>query len=392
MRLPNILLPLLISLSLNIHAQRGYIPTSEQLSDQAELSILTCGPGKDLYSSFGHSAFRLKDTETGLDIVYNYGTFDFNTPNFYSKFVLGKLPYMLSVSPYRNFQYVYYKEGRSIHEQHLNLNSVQLNKVVNYLFENMKEENRYYLYDFFDDNCATKLVEVLEESLDVSDLQIEDASDFSHLSFRSMVRAELVDQPWAKWGIDLALGSLIDRPLTELQDNFLPKSLEKNIKISSIGSKPLISTERSLLRQVYQAEKPNEFTSPSFVFLYVIIIGIFFLFKGSKYDWFFYKSFYFLLGLTGLVLLFMWVFTDHYYVKWNWNILWANPMWLILILRNHSKPLILFLLASMVLVLLIDFMHIQLLPEGIAFLIYLMMIKLIMLLRKAYKNVSTASA
>src|SRR5690606_22569898 len=138
---------------------------SVKLSPRAEISIITCGPGEELYSSFGHSAFRVKDPALKLDFAYNYGTFDFNKPNFYIKFAQGKLLYELSVSYFEDFVYNYKIEGRWVKEQVLNLSQDEKNQLFNFLNINAQPENKEYLYDFFFDNCSTKIRDVLEEVL-----------------------------------------------------------------------------------------------------------------------------------------------------------------------------------------------------------------------------------
>ena len=131
------------------------------LSEEAEISIITIGPGKNLYDKFGHSAFRVKDEANGIDWAYNYGTYDFNTPNFYTKFAQGKLNYNLSVSYFEPFFENYIAENRWVKEQVLNLTVEEKNALFQFLENNAKPENRGYLYDFFFDNCATKIRDVL---------------------------------------------------------------------------------------------------------------------------------------------------------------------------------------------------------------------------------------
>ena len=106
------------------------------LSPRAEFSLLTCGPGTDLYATFGHSAFRLRDPERGIDWVYNYGTFDFHTPNFYMKFARGKLPYALSRQSFDNFLYTYQLEHRWVHEQLLDLTPAESRPLLTFLERN----------------------------------------------------------------------------------------------------------------------------------------------------------------------------------------------------------------------------------------------------------------
>ncbi|MCD6555811.1 MAG: DUF4105 domain-containing protein, partial [Bacteroidales bacterium] len=130
------------------------------LSPYAEVSIITCAPGNELYSTFGHSAIRIKDPVLRIDNVYNYGTFNFETPGFYMKFTRGKLDYMLSVSPYRYFVMSYIQEKRAIKEQVLNLSCPQKTIIFHALKINALPENMYYRYDFLKDNCSTRVLKI----------------------------------------------------------------------------------------------------------------------------------------------------------------------------------------------------------------------------------------
>src|SRR4051812_24672160 len=118
------------------------------------ISLLTCAPGQELYSTFGHTAIRITDSIRRTDIVYNYGTFEFDDPNFYMKFVRGKLDYFLSAAYYPDFMYEYQEEQRSVTEQVLNLSCTQKQQIVQALAINMQGANRMYKYDFVYDNCT----------------------------------------------------------------------------------------------------------------------------------------------------------------------------------------------------------------------------------------------
>jgi len=134
---------------------------SQKLSDDAEISVLTIGPGSSLNDAFGHNAFRIKDNLSGIDITFNYGVYDFDTPNFYTKFARGKLNYRIERNQYKNFINFYISQNRTVKEQFLNLSQFEKQKLFEYLVNNYKPENQYYLYDFFYDNCATKIRDVL---------------------------------------------------------------------------------------------------------------------------------------------------------------------------------------------------------------------------------------
>ena len=155
------------------------------LSDKAEISVLTCSPGKELYSLFGHTAIRVHDPEQDLDVVFNYGTFDFDTPHFYLKFAQGLLPYQLSTSHFQSFMYSYMMEERSVYSQRLQLDSLQRQKLFDLLLENYKPENRSYLYNFLYDNCTTRVRDILVDCSPAAiDWNTPDLESFRRISGR----------------------------------------------------------------------------------------------------------------------------------------------------------------------------------------------------------------
>ena len=132
------------------------------LSEHTKVSLLTSSPGEDLYAQFGHSAIRITDTLSGQDLVFNYGLFDFNTPGFYVKFIRGKLPYQLGIQRFDAFLNAYIEENRQCRELEINLNEKERLALINFLSVNYLPENREYPYDFFFDNCATRIRDILE--------------------------------------------------------------------------------------------------------------------------------------------------------------------------------------------------------------------------------------
>ena len=137
---------------------------NQNLSDRSVVSLLTCSPGTELYSIFGHCAIRIHDPVNEIDKIYNYGTFDFDSPNFYMEFIKGKLFYFLSVSNFTFFKTTYIRMNRSIYEQVVDLSMDQRQSLYQYLENNHLPENRYYLYDFFFDNCATRIRDAFVKS------------------------------------------------------------------------------------------------------------------------------------------------------------------------------------------------------------------------------------
>ena len=137
----------------------------QTLSDNAKVSVLTCGKGNELYSLYGHTAVRISDPSSGLDMVYNYGTFDFSTPNFGLKFVKGDLQYFVSTSSFRDFLENYDYEQRSVLEQVLDLPQSKKQELFDRLNRVLSSSERYYTYKFIDRNCTTKVADLLNELL-----------------------------------------------------------------------------------------------------------------------------------------------------------------------------------------------------------------------------------
>ncbi|MDO6738899.1 DUF4105 domain-containing protein [Wenyingzhuangia sp. 2_MG-2023] len=301
--------------------------TNIQLSKNAEISILTCAPGQnELYSHFGHSAMRVKDKENHLDRVYNYGTFDFNTPNFYLKFCRGELLYQVSSYDYKYFPYTYYNENRWVKSQIINLTPEENQKVFDFLEWNALPENKKYYYDFFYDNCANKMYEVIEKSVGNIDF---DYSNFpKNLSHRDLIHRYLAKNTWGKFGIDLALGAVIDKKATLKQYMFLPDFVNIAMHTSTLNGKKVVRKETYILPD-YQLKIPttNFFISPLFLGLLLLSISLFLILKNKNINrWF--HTLTFIYGITGLIIFSLWFLTEHSTTKLNFNILWANPLFL----------------------------------------------------------------
>jgi hypothetical protein len=301
-----------------------------------QISLLTCDPGDELYSAFGHNAVRVLDLETGRDLVFNYGTFDFDTPNFYVKFARGKLDYMLSVSTYEQFILHYQYLKRSVREQVLNLSPEQTQRMAQFLQENYRPENRFYRYDFFFDNCATRIRDMVELVMG-DQLKWGESEGSMEKSFRELIDEYVYRMPWADFGIDLALGSVIDRKVTEREKQFLPDYMEIAFEEAMIvgdgPSRPLVKSFSTVLELDPPGFQGSLF-NPYLLFWAMAIAGITLTYVGFKKKRLFIGMDVFLfgtLGIVGLVIVFLWFFTDHSATVYNWNILWAFPLHLILV-------------------------------------------------------------
>ncbi len=319
---------------------------AQKLSPQAQISILTVSPGDEIYTKFGHSAIRVFDPNLHIDWVYNYGTFDFNTPHFYLNFIKGRLNYMLSVQTFRGFQWVYSGENRWVDEQILNLTQQQKQRVFNFLRWNSMPANKYYLYEFFFDNCATRVRDVffntLKDTLIFENKQLK-------ITYRQAFNAYMKSDPWLLFGENFIVGSIADKKLTAWDAMFLPDYLEKyfdQIKIKT-GS----GVENVVLKKVrlIDAKRPQPkfpWYSPFIIFsllaLILFYVGYQEIKKNKRQVWIDFILF-FILGLAGVVLLGLWFFTDHIEGKNNFNLLWAFPLHLIFaffVLKRQVKPFV----------------------------------------------------
>ncbi len=315
-----------------------------KISNEAKISILTCSAGDELYSAFGHSAIRIKDPAIRMDIVFNYGVFDFETPHFYLKFANGKLNYQMSGSKYNRFLYSYMNENRSVTEQTLNLNQNEKQILVDALFENYKPENRYYKYDFFYDNCATRVFHIIKNNIG-GKLLYDDYIN-PHKTFRQYLHHYLENSQWIETGLKVILGMPADKEATLEQSTFLPDYLYLLLKSTKVDrnrdSAVFVGQEKVLLEKTNKKEVNSLNISPFiwFCFLLIIVASLPFVLKRKLFFvHVLYRVVLFTTGIVGLLILYLWFVTDHSVTGNNLNILWSFPAMLILsfIRWNNSK-------------------------------------------------------
>ncbi len=297
------------------------------LSPEAKISVLTIGPGTSLNDSFGHSAFRILDINKGIDVVYGYGEYDFDAPNFYLKFAQGRLNYLISKEDFQRFYRVYVYFNRTIKEQTLNLSHDEKQKLYNFLIENYKPENRKYLYDFFFDNCATKIKDVANISLN-NGITFHAPKHYKDASFRTLIQNNLNKNSWGSLGIDICLGSVIDKKATAEDHMFLPENIYKffNNAVIEDRNKPLVESSRILFSKKELSVSSGFLTSPLFIFGILGALILFITFKDSKKNkrstWLDITLFS-ITGIIGALLLLLWFATDHKGTHQNYNLLWA---------------------------------------------------------------------
>jgi hypothetical protein len=314
-----------------------FLGAAQTLSDSARISLMTVVPGEFVYSTFGHSAIRVKDPLTRFDRCYNYGTFDFEQPNFLLKFCQGKLLYNLDIESYRSFEFGNLQDRRPMQEQVLNLNQEQKQRLFDLLQENYKEENRYYKYDFFYDNCATRIRDIVQETF-FHQLQFDTSSLPPKATMRQLLQPYIEEKPWLDFGIDLVLGLPADRRATTADFMFLPDYMHHLFAKAKTGEgAPLVTSERNIPETPLTKVpfKPSPLDRPLWITTFIAVIGLLSM-ANPRVEKIFDIIFWFILGFAGLIIALLWFATDHSATKNNLNILWAWPTHLLFFWRSRN--------------------------------------------------------
>jgi hypothetical protein len=324
--------PVVILFLLSLGIWPSHQGFSQALSIESEISIVTCGPGQqELYAAFGHSAIRVYDPQQGIDWIYNYGIFDFDQPNFYLNFAKGYLYYKLGVMYYDYFEQYYRHYNRFIHEQVLDLSQEQKQAFFEFLQWNALPENQYYRYDYFYDNCATRVRDALERVLGN-----ELVWDFSFIDTRYTIR-ELTDlylqqQPWGDLGIDLALGLPMDKVAAPREYMFLPDYVEYSVEHATWKGQPLVKEYRVVFEPEPEDASGKGWLRPTVIF-WGLFLGMALLclrdFRRKRLTPAVDTLWFGVMGLLGVFLLLLWLATDHQAAAKNFNLLWAFPAWVI---------------------------------------------------------------
>ena len=364
------------------------------LSVYSEVSLITAGPGAELFEAFGHSAIRIKDPVLQIDLIYNYGMFDFKASNFYSNFTKGKLLYSLGRYNFEYFLESYNRDKRWVKQQVLNLTQQEKQLFFRYLENNALPENDTYSYDPYFNNCATKLRDITVSILGDKVIFI-DENIKKNQSFRQLMNKEINWNTWGNFGINLALGSKLDQKATSEQYMYLPKYVYAIFKESQlfIRNQPenLILREDVLLDFEEQKQEIAIF-NPFLIFSILSFIGIFITFSDYKKEkrskWLDF-TILFTTGIAGILIVFLWFFTDHSTAPNNFNFLWAfapNLIIAFLILKkNQQKWMKFYFIFSLVLLINIPILwisEVQLFPVAVIPVLILLFIRYLFLSKK----------
>lgn len=310
------------------------------MADSLTVSLITCYPGPEVYELYGHEAIRVRGE--GRDSVWNYGVFDFRAPNFIYRFVKGETDYMCVGYPFAWFLPEYEKRGSKVVEQDLNLSQDEAKKLLKLLQTESLPENRTYRYNYVKDNCATRILSRIDESVK-SPIVYPDS--ISHSTFRNEMRAYNRDYPWYQFGIDIALGSGIDYPISSRENMFVPiEMMNKAGEARMLDGRKLVRESRVIIEGVPDATlgPGNPLLAPLPVFCFLALLTALLCLwnlKREKLTRWVYVVWFSLLGLTGCVVWFLVFISTHEATSPNTLLLWLSPVQLIAAATMASRRL-----------------------------------------------------
>ena len=296
-----------------------------ELSPSTTVSILTCDTGNEIYSLFGHTAIRIKDPATSLDVVYNYGAFDFRTPNFELKFARGDLQYFATAESFDDFMMQYTMEKRSVYQQDLNLTYDQKVKLFESLNEVLMSDKRFYTYKFIDRNCTNMAVAQINQVLGKPVIFKQDVTD---ATYRDIIFPYFKNHFYEQWGTSILFGTKVDEQATAL---FLPSEFMHSLKVTKYEGKPIASPAQTILS--IEPEKPK-MSWWNNVWTYLVVMALVIVFHKRRMVQTVYLS---VIAVLGCLFAWTMLYSLHEELRSNYNILLFNPLLLILAYCNERK-------------------------------------------------------
>lgn len=315
-------------------------------SDLAQVSLLTCSPGEEVYAKFGHSGIRIFDPATNKDVVFNYGLFSFNTKNFYYKFIKGKTDYLLGVQQTSDFLSEYKQRDSQVWEQVLNLTQAEKRKLFDALVLNYRPENRLYRYNFVFDNCATRPRDQIINSV-IGSVQFPLTNESK--TYRQWVADYVGHDTWLNFGIDLIFGMQADKITRQYESMFLPEVLMNEFELAKIVTKSqandrkLVLKNNVLVQSLHRAKPETGILSkpfyPLFALMFLIAALCVYEIMNKKHFYIIDSVLLFITGLAGIIVFYLMFISIHPMVKMNLNLLWLNPLNVVAAVLIWFKPL-----------------------------------------------------
>jgi hypothetical protein len=293
------------------------------LSKEAKISVITCGLGNETYSYFGHTALRVVDPGNNIDVVFNYGAFDFSTPNFVAKFAKGDLQYFVVVHSFPEFLNDYTNEKRSVFEQELLISPEAKQKLFDNLNTTLASQDRFYTYKFIDKNCTSMVVDIINKTL--NDVVITKKGD-TDKTYRSILFPYFDGHFYDQLGTSIIFGTKVDQLGTKI---FLPFELKNSLEKTTYQNKPLVSKTKTLLS--FEKENPGSWWNNVYTYLFILALVV--LAHNKIVD----KIYLLILSFIGIFFTFMGFYSSHHELAMNYNVLLFSPLLLILIFFSIAK-------------------------------------------------------
>jgi Domain of unknown function (DUF4105) len=302
-----------------------------KLSDQAKISVLTVGSGNELYSIYGHTGLRILDIANKIDIVYNYGNFDFGTENFYGKFVKGDLQYFVAICSFQDFMEEYRISDREVLEQNLLISTLQKQKLFDELNASLYSNERFYTYKFIDKNCTTM---ILNKVNTIFGGEIVTKKNNTDASYRTVLHQFVKNHFWEDFGINIIFGQKVDNPSKKL---FLPEELMINLETTKYNGKHIVDKAVVINKKKDNSEYFSFWNS---IYFFCIILVLIAVFSYKKWVVVFYFT---ILGLFGVFFSLVGFYSFHEEISRNYNVLVFNPSLLVLLyfmFRKYKKGIV----------------------------------------------------
>lgn len=316
---------------------------SIKFSNQAKISILTCSPTVDeVYALYGHTGIRVKDDSLAMDVVFDYGLFDFSSNNFIFRFIKGETDYMLGTRTFDHFMFEYYARGVGVEEQVLKFTPEQINEVGNFLFTNALPQNRVYRYNFLTENCSTKPRDIVENAFDQT---IEYIPDGTEQTYRDLINESLILNQWVRFGINLIIGAKADKPITQHQKAFLPRYLHRDLDNASytdpttketiliLSSSTSLTNPEGKAKELIDAMENHTYkiNYPLYIgwilLLLTLVITVTCEVRGYKWLGYIFDYIVFIVSfILGCIVFYLMFFSLHPCVSYNLNLMWLNPL------------------------------------------------------------------
>lgn len=308
-----------------------------QLSDSSKISLLTSTPWeKEVYALYGHTAIRVQDPINQFDVVFNYGLFSFDSPNFMVRFVKGETDYMVGAENFNRYIEEYRLRNVNVIEQKLNITQKEKQNIFDALVINSLPENRIYRYNYFYDNCSTRPRDVIENNIEGT---IYYTPTNKVQTYRDLVHECVDSQPWIRFGIDLVIGADADKNITDRQKDFLPLYLMESYNGATIknidGSvRNLLSEQKNIISNQSRSETLISNNQPAIIGCLLLIVALIVSYLSYKkkfvvFGRIFDTLLFVIAGIVGCIIFFLMFFSEHPCTNPNWNIIWLNPLQLI---------------------------------------------------------------